>query len=86
MQHPAGTQELRHYWTTACSGCRLKPHCTTGPERRITRWEYEQVLEAVQQRLDGKFDAQEISALKDKDDLVAQVQAKYSLEPGSTRC
>jgi hypothetical protein len=26
--------------------------CTTGPERRITRWEHEHVLEAVQQRLD----------------------------------
>jgi hypothetical protein len=29
----------------------------------------------------GKFDAQEITALKDKDDLVAQVKVKY----GSTR-
>jgi hypothetical protein len=28
----------------------------------------------------GKFSSQEISALKDKDDLVAQVQAKYALE------
>jgi hypothetical protein len=28
----------------------------------------------------GKFSAQEITALKDKDDLVAQVQTKYSLD------
>ena len=28
----------------------------------------------------GKFSAQEISALKDKDDLVAQVQTKYALD------
>jgi len=28
----------------------------------------------------GKFSAHEITALKDKDDLVAQVQAKYSLD------
>ena len=28
----------------------------------------------------GKFNAQEISALKDKDDLVAQVQTKYALD------
>jgi hypothetical protein len=28
----------------------------------------------------GKFSAQEITALKDKDDLVAQLQAKYSLD------
>lgn len=28
----------------------------------------------------GKFDAREITDLKDRDDLVAQVQAKYSLD------
>jgi hypothetical protein len=28
----------------------------------------------------GKFSAQEIAALKDKDDLVAQVQAKYVVD------
>src|SRR6202165_1745990 len=39
-------KELRRYWTTACPKCPLKAHCTTGPQRRITRWEYEQVLEA----------------------------------------
>jgi hypothetical protein len=43
---------LRRYWTTACRGCALKDQCTTGKERRITRWEHEHVLEAVQQRLD----------------------------------
>src|SRR2546423_1047639 len=44
---------LRRYWTTACRACSLKPQCTTGPERRITRWEHEHLLEAVQQRLDA---------------------------------
>src|SRR5262249_37563546 len=43
---------LRRYWTTACPRCPLKSQCTKGPERRITRWEHEHVLEAVQQRLD----------------------------------
>ncbi len=43
---------LRRYSTTACPRCPLKSRCTTGPERRITRWEHEHVLEAVQQRLD----------------------------------
>lgn len=28
----------------------------------------------------GKFSAQEIAGLKDKDDLVAKVQAKYALD------
>ncbi|SDF02757.1 Transposase DDE domain-containing protein [Bradyrhizobium brasilense] len=43
---------LRRYWTTACQGCGLKALCTTGPERRIARWEHEAVLEKVQRRLD----------------------------------
>ena len=32
------------------------------------------------QRKWGKFSAQEIAALKSKDDLVAQVQTKYALD------
>ena len=43
---------LRRYWTTACQSCALKAQCTTGRERRITRWEHEAVLERVQDRLD----------------------------------
>ena len=43
---------LRRYWTNACQSCAIKRHCTTGKERRITRWEHEDVLEAVQKRLD----------------------------------
>ena len=43
---------LRRYWTNACQSCAIKHRCTTGKERRITRWEHEHVLEAVQQRLD----------------------------------
>ena len=44
--------KLRRYWTNACRHCALKPRCTTGPQRRITRWEHEHVLEAAQKRLD----------------------------------
>ena len=43
---------LHRYWTTACQGCAIKDQCTTGKERRITRWEHEDILEAVQRRLD----------------------------------
>jgi transposase len=43
---------LRRYWTNACQSCAIKPTCTTGKERRITRWEHEHILEAVQRRLD----------------------------------
>ena len=45
-------QQLRRYWTNACRTCAIKEQCTTGKERRITRWEHEQVVEAAQKRLD----------------------------------
>src|SRR5476649_2313633 len=43
---------LRRYWTNACQSCAIKQSCATGKERRITRWEHEHILEAVQRRLD----------------------------------
>jgi len=42
----------RRYWTNVCQSCSLKDQCTTGTERRITRWEHEHLLEDVQRRLD----------------------------------
>jgi len=50
--------ELRRYWSTAsCLACQIKSQCTTGKERRITRWEHEHLVEDVQQRLDANPDA-----------------------------
>jgi len=43
---------LRRYATKACQNCAIKNACTTGKERRISRWEHEHLLEAVQRRLD----------------------------------
>ena len=43
---------LRRYLTNVCQRCAIKHRCTTAKERRITRWEHEHVLEAVQRRLD----------------------------------
>jgi hypothetical protein len=43
---------LRRYWTNACQNCAIKHRCTTAKERRITRWEHDHILEAVQRRLD----------------------------------
>ena len=45
-------QTLHRYWTDACHTCPIKAQCTTGRERGITRWEHEEVVEAVQERLD----------------------------------
>jgi len=52
MRADAGWQ-FRRYWTNACRDSALKASCTTGKERRITRWEHEHVLEEVQWRLDN---------------------------------
>jgi transposase len=43
---------LYRYWSSLCGQCALKDQCTTGRERRVTRWEHEQVVEALQARLD----------------------------------
>ena len=51
---------VHRYWTTACPRCPLKAQCTPGAQRRITRWEHEHVLEAVQQRLDANPQAMRV--------------------------
>jgi transposase len=43
---------LHRYLTNVCHRCAVKHRCTTGKERRITRWEHEHILDAVQRRLD----------------------------------
>jgi transposase len=43
---------VSRYWVNVCQSCAIKNQCTSGKERRITRWEHEHVLEAVQERLD----------------------------------
>jgi len=43
---------LHKYWSSACPQCKLKAQCTTSAYRRIARWEHEEVLERMQQRLD----------------------------------
>ncbi|MGB5718380.1 MAG: IS1182 family transposase, partial [Gammaproteobacteria bacterium] len=43
---------IHSYWSSNCQACVLKSKCTTGKERRVTRWEHEAILEAMQDRLD----------------------------------
>jgi transposase len=42
---------VHRYWSSDCRSCHLKPRCTPSPERTITRWEHEDVLERMQQRV-----------------------------------
>jgi transposase len=47
-------QTIYRYWSSNCQACSMKPQCTTGKERRVSRWEHEALLEAVEQRLDNE--------------------------------
>ena len=44
---------IRTYWINSCQTCPLKSDCTTGKERRVRRWEREDVTERAQARLDS---------------------------------
>jgi transposase len=57
LRYRFGTKEkgraIRYYSTSACGRCALKAQCTRNKRnRRITRWEYEDVLERMKQRVD----------------------------------
>jgi transposase len=43
---------LSRYWTSNCGRCAIKTQCTPAEQRRVTRWEHEEVMEAMQARLD----------------------------------
>ena len=48
---------LNVYWSDACRLCKVKSKCTRGSERRIKRWEHEQVLDDMAAELDSCHDA-----------------------------
>jgi transposase len=47
-----GNLTMHRYWSSACQQRVLKAKCTPSKQRRIGRWEHEDVLEAMQKRLD----------------------------------
>jgi len=53
-------KEIRRYWSSACPQCSLKPSCTTGKNRRVSRWVHEEVVERAAARLVAKPDAMEV--------------------------
>ena len=70
---------LHRYWTSVCYGCPIRPQCTTGPERRITRWEHEHVVEAVQRRLD-----ENPGAMRQRRETVEHPFATLKMRMGAT--
>jgi transposase len=51
---------LHKYWSSDCPQCPMKPRCTKGKYRRIARWEHEDILDVVQQRLEGAPEAMKL--------------------------
>lgn len=43
---------LHRYWSSHCPRCAIKERCTPSDYRRVSRWEHEAVLDAMQARLD----------------------------------
>lgn len=52
--------KLHRYWSSNCKSCVIKERCTPSGERRVARWEHEEILEAVQARLDHQPEAMRI--------------------------
>ena len=46
---------IRRYATPACAACAIKDKCTSGQEYRVRRWEHEDVLDKVQDRLNANW-------------------------------
>lgn len=48
-----GGKEIDRYYASAqvCGDCTLKANCTTGKERRVSRWEHEHVLDELEKRM-----------------------------------
>jgi transposase len=51
---------INRYWSSDCQRCPIKEKCTPGKERRVSRWEHEAILEAMQRRLDQRPEAMRI--------------------------
>ena len=55
-----GNHLINRYWSSDCPHCPIKEKCTPSPQRRVSRWEHEAVLEAMQKRLDMKPEAMKL--------------------------
>jgi len=51
---------LHRYWSSSCQQCALKAKCTPDKQRKVTRWEHEDILDAMQTRLDLAPDSMRI--------------------------
>lgn len=55
-----GNHLINRYWSSDCPRCPIKEKCTPSQQRRVSRWEHEAILEAMQRRLDMKPEAMKL--------------------------
>jgi len=53
-------KDIRRYWSSACPRCPIKAQCTTGDNRRVSRWVHADVLDRAQARLDKQPDSMRV--------------------------
>jgi hypothetical protein len=51
-----GGLKMIRYWSSHCPQCDNKAKCTHGDYRRVSRWEHQDILDAMQNRLDNNPD------------------------------
>lgn len=51
---------LHRYWSSNCKACPLKDKCTPSQQRRVSRWEHQDVLEKMQAQLERTTEAMRI--------------------------
>ena len=51
---------LNRYWSSNCKTCPLKDRCTPSQQRRVTRWEHQDLLDDMQEQLERSPDAMPI--------------------------
>ena len=45
-------QVIHKYWSSNCPDCSIKHKCTVGKYRRVSRWEHEHIVDALDERLE----------------------------------
>ena len=53
-------KQIRRYWASACVHCSIKSECTTAKERRISRWEHEEILDRLESRMEQDPDMMKV--------------------------
>ncbi len=51
---------IHKYWSSNCPTCAIRDQCTTSKYRRVSRWEHEEFVDAMETRLDREPDRMRI--------------------------